>query len=68
MVHQTGQHDDNIFAPALGWTTFHELENSAQRIQSRWPLTKKVKEAVDSWCDRSMLVDSGSNYSLPLGA
>jgi hypothetical protein len=68
MVHQTGQHDDAIFAAALGWTTFHELENSAQRIQSRWPLTKKVKEAVDLWCDRSMLVDSGSSYSLPLGA
>lgn len=68
MVHQQGQHDDNIFGPALGWTTLHELENSAQRIQSRWPLTKKVKEAVDSWCDRSMLVDSGSSYSLPLGA
>jgi hypothetical protein len=57
MIHEQGQHDDNIFASAMGWTTFHELENSASRIQSRWPLTKKVKEALDdSWCTNSMLV------------
>ena len=50
MIHEQGQHDDNIFASAMGLTTFHELENSAARIQSRWPLTKKVKDALeDEW-------------------
>ena len=57
MKHETGQHDDGLFADALAWTGLHDLENSAQRIQSRWPLTKKVKEAVDGWCSREMLVD-----------
>ena len=41
MIHEQGQHDDNIFASAMGWTTFHELENSSARIQSKWPLTPK---------------------------
>jgi hypothetical protein len=41
----------------MGWTTFHELENSSARIQSRWPLTKKVKDILsDEWCSRSVLV------------
>ena len=41
----------------MGLTTFHEFENSAARIQSRWPLTKKVKEALeDEWCTREILV------------
>lgn len=57
MEHSTGQHDDNLFSAAMNWTTLHDLENSAQRIQSRWPLTKKVKEIVDQWCERSMLID-----------
>ena len=56
MIHQQGQHDDNLFGPALGWTTFHELENSASRIQSKWPLTKKVKEILDEWCTREILM------------
>ena len=57
LIHQQGAHDDNIFASAMGFTTFHELENSAARIQSRWPLTKKVKEALeDQWCTREILV------------
>ena len=50
MIHQQGQHDDNIFSSAMGWTTFHELENSSARIQSKWPLTKKIKDALeDEW-------------------
>ena len=68
MEHETGQHDDGLFADAMAWTTLHDLENSAQRIQSRWPLEKKVKEAVDGWCSREMLIDGGSSSSLPLGA
>ena len=68
MEHETGQHDDGLFADAMAWTTLHDLENSAQRIQSRWPLEKKVKEAVDGWCTREMLVDGASSSSLPLGA
>lgn len=57
MIHEQGGHDDNIFASAMGWTTFHELENSSARIQSRWPLTKKVKAALDDeWCHRGFLV------------
>ena len=68
MKHETGQHDDELFADAMGWTTLHDLENSAQRIQSRGRLTKKVKDAVDGWCSREMFVDGGNSSSLQLGA
>ncbi len=57
MIHEQGQHDDNIFSSAMGWTTFHELENASARIQSRWPLTKKVKDALeDEWATREFVV------------
>lgn len=57
MEHQQGQHDDGLFADALCWTGFHDTENSAKRIQSRWPLTKKVKDALDdTWCTQSSIV------------
>ncbi|MGC9293318.1 MAG: hypothetical protein ACP5EP_11460 [Acidobacteriaceae bacterium] len=57
MIHLVGQHDDNLFALAMGWTTFHELENSAVRIQSRWPTIRKEEQAQDdSWCFRGFLI------------
>jgi len=57
MIASTGKKDDNIFASAMGWTGFHELENSASRIQSRWPSTKRVKDILeDEWASRAFLV------------
>jgi hypothetical protein len=58
MEHSTGQHDDGLFADAMGWTTLHDFENSAKRIQSRWPLTKKMKEVCDGWATREMIIDA----------
>lgn len=59
MEHLQGQHDDGLFADAMCWTTLHDFENSAQRIQSRFPLTAKVKAVLDDeWATRSMLVPS----------
>ncbi len=57
MEHASGSHDDNIFSNAMAWTTDHELENTALRIQSRYPLKKKEAEPVDGWCERLLLVD-----------
>jgi hypothetical protein len=57
MEHVTGGHDDQVFAPAMGWTTLHDLENSAARVQSRWPLERKVKDVFDdAWATRSFLL------------
>lgn len=56
MEHEPGQHDDNLFSTALAWTTLHDLENTAQRIQSKWPLQRKVKEIVDQWCSRGFVI------------
>lgn len=33
MGHDVGEHDDNIFACAMGWTTLHDLENWAERLE-----------------------------------
>lgn len=57
MEHESGQHDDGLFADAMAWTTLHDLENSAQRIQSRWPLEKRAREVLeDAWAERSSIV------------
>lgn len=59
MEHLQGQHDDGLFADALCWTTLHDFENSAQRIQSRFPLEKRIKQVLDdAWAERSILLPS----------
>jgi hypothetical protein len=56
MEHGAGQHDDGIFAGAMAWTTLHDFENAAQRIQSRWPLEPKIREIADEWCSREFVM------------
>jgi hypothetical protein len=57
MEHIQGGHDDGLFADFMAWTTLHDMENSASRIQSRFPLAPKVKAVLDDeWASRSMLV------------
>lgn len=56
LEHALGQHDDNIFSNAMAWTTGHDLENTALRIQSRYPLKKKDVVPEDGWCDRTILL------------
>lgn len=57
LEHATGAHDDNIFSAAMAWTTDHELENTALRIQSRYPLKKKEEIQIDEWCARFLTID-----------
>lgn len=57
MEHATGAKDDNIFSNAMAWTTHHELENTAMRISSRYPIPEKEKAIVDQWCERIMVLD-----------
>jgi hypothetical protein len=56
LEHAQGDHDDNIFSNAMAWTTGHELENTALRIQSRYPLKKKEEVIEDQWCERIVVV------------
>ena len=57
MEHGVGQHDDNVFSAAMAWTTLHDTENTAARVQSRWPIRKKVQDALDGWAVREMIID-----------
>jgi len=50
MEHAVGCHDDNIFSNAICWTTNHDLDNTAARIQRRFPKKKKEDRHEDAWC------------------
>jgi hypothetical protein len=57
MEHEPGQHDDQLFSCAMAWTTLHDLENSASRIQSRFPLEKKIKQVFDDqWATNAIVL------------
>lgn len=56
LEHAVGSHDDNVFSNAMAWTTDHELENTALRIQSRYPIKKKEDAVIDQWCERLMVL------------
>lgn len=41
----------------MAWTTLHDLENSASRIQSRFPLAPKVKAVFDDqWASNAIVL------------
>jgi hypothetical protein len=57
MEHATGAHDDNIFSNAMCWTTNHDLDNTALRLEKKFRPAKKLEVNDDAWCTRSMSVD-----------
>lgn len=57
MEHATGAHDDNIFACAMGWTTLHDLENTALRLEKKYRPPAKQIIPVDNWCSRAVFLD-----------
>ena len=57
MEHSEGAHDDNIFSNAMAWTTNHDLENTALRIQNRYAMPKKLEVHEDNWCERLVIME-----------
>lgn len=47
MGHESGQHDDNIFANAMAFLTAHDMENTAARLEAKYRLPEETQTAVD---------------------
>jgi hypothetical protein len=54
MGHESGAHDDNIFASAMAWIRGHDMENSAAKLGSWWDdHTEKEQGEVDTgWAEQ----------------
>lgn len=57
MGHESGQHDDNIFAPAMAWTTAHDLENEAAKLQSKYTPKAKSPPIDERWASNAFAID-----------
>jgi hypothetical protein len=55
--HAEGSCDDNLFSLFMGWTTLHDLENTAVRIARKYTPPKKEAVHNDSWCSNAMAID-----------
>ena len=57
MIHGLGCHDDGIFSAAMCWTTLHDFENVAERLEKRNAPVRVVKNLDDAWCERFIVLE-----------
>ena len=58
MGHEAGQHDDNIFGSAMAWTTSHDLENEAGRLESKYVSPNVRRPPINSgWATNELRID-----------
>ena len=57
MIHEAGQHDDNIFATAMALLTAHDMEIEASRITKRSISPSNDESASEDWCENSVEID-----------
>lgn len=57
MGHESGQHDDNVFAAAMAWITSHDLENQAARLEAKYkPVEVRQAEADNNWASNEVVI------------
>ncbi len=59
MGHESGQHDDAIFGPAMAWTRGHDQENAAEKMGSWFESNKPYTEdgEVDTgWAEQTVCI------------
>jgi hypothetical protein len=58
MGHESGQHDDNIFANAMAWTRGHDMDNEAQKLNSWWDDHKEKEsgEIDEGWASQEISI------------
>jgi hypothetical protein len=58
MGHESGQHDDNIFANAMAWTRGHDMDNDAQKLNSWWDDHKEKEsgEIDEGWASQEISI------------
>ena len=57
MIHEVGQHDDNIFSNAMALLTAHDIEIEASRITKCYSPAKDDAQVSTDWCDGSVTID-----------
>jgi hypothetical protein len=57
MIHEKGEHDDNIFATAMALLTAHDFELESKRIEQRYEQPKTEDEADLEWCTGAVAID-----------
>lgn len=56
MIHERGDHDDNIFANAMALLTAHDQENESDRIGKQYT-SPAALIPQDGWCSREISID-----------
>lgn len=57
MGHESGQHDDNIFSCAMAWTTLHDLDNDATRLEEKFRAPRPTKAVIDArWASNAIVL------------
>lgn len=57
MIHEKGEHDDNIFANAMALLTAHDIEIEASRITKRYNPIENYEETSEEWCTGMVEID-----------
>lgn len=57
MIHDRGEHDDNIFAAAMANQTAHDMEDQSGRIQASFRPVQEYEEASEDWCNGEVVMD-----------
>ena len=50
MIHEKGEHDDNIFASAMALLTAHDMEDQSKRITKKYNPLPDSGPASEEWC------------------
>jgi hypothetical protein len=58
MTHETGQHDDNIFAAALAWFRAHHLDDESKRLALKYQ-SKSIPKSTSNyeWATNAVRID-----------
>jgi len=55
--HGQGKHDDNIFRAAMAWTTLHDFDNFAMRLENRNRPSKRKESVSDQYCQQLIAIE-----------
>ena len=57
MIHEKGEHDDNLFANAMALLTGHDVEIEASRITKRYNPSSNSGPVSEEWCTGEITID-----------
>lgn len=57
MIHEKGEHDDNIFASAMALLTAHDIEDEADRLGRRYAPASDSGPVSEEWCEMAVEIE-----------